>query len=219
MEKLERGEEIDIDLKDPSTEDAALKIQAAFRGQQSRKESKQKKEENEAAAKIQAGFRGHQTRKDLKDKQSKEHVGGEEKHESEDVTKEEEEKESDEAIVDKNLKDEETHEYGDEKYGEAAAKIQAGFRGYKTREGLKSNSEDKTHEEVNREEGQSNEINEEEAAIKIQAGFRGHVARQKVEAMKSSHSVLDGESNVTADQGLSSLTFKIHFSSQGTRKD
>merc|ERR1711962_356962 len=86
------AEEIDIDLNDPKTEEAAVKIQAAFRGHQVRQEmtngeteevaaeettaTKNDAEEvididlndpqtEEAAVKIQAAFRGHQTRTEM----------------------------------------------------------------------------------------------------------------------------------------------------------
>merc|ERR1712008_501267 len=81
-------EEIDIDMDDPETAKAATKIQASFRGSQSRKEVKSMKEKEEiveesvtaqeaeeeididmddpetalAATKIQASFRGSQSR-------------------------------------------------------------------------------------------------------------------------------------------------------------
>jgi len=192
MEKLERGEDIDIDLNDPSTEQAATKIQAAFRGHQSRKESRQIKQENEAAVKIQAGFRGHQTRKDLKERKSGDH--GQQEEESENVEKDGEEKKSVEMPADDKLEDEKMEEYDGEKYDQAAAKIQAGFRGYKTREEMKSKSEENFQQEVEGKD-ESIERNEEEAALKIQASFRGHMARQKVEAMKSSQSVPEGDAN------------------------
>merc|ERR1711956_18414 len=85
-------EEIDIDMDDPETAKAATKIQASFRGSQSRKEVKSMKEKEEiveesvtaqeaeeeididmddpetalAATKIQASFRGSQARKEVK---------------------------------------------------------------------------------------------------------------------------------------------------------
>merc|ERR1711956_112906 len=88
----EAEEEIDIDMDDPETAKAATKIQASFRGSQSRKEVKSMKEKEEiveesvtaqeaeeeididmddpetalAATKIQASFRGSQARKEVK---------------------------------------------------------------------------------------------------------------------------------------------------------
>ena len=41
-DKVEETEEIDIDLNDPDVEKAAIKIQASFKGFQSRKEMKNK---------------------------------------------------------------------------------------------------------------------------------------------------------------------------------
>lgn len=69
----------------------------------------------------------------------------------------------------------------------AATKIQASFRGHKTREDIKKHRE------------------EEEAALKIQATFRGHVTREQVKEMKMSESrekveqVETGGEKVTTD--------------------
>ncbi|XP_065056741.1 uncharacterized protein LOC135684955 isoform X1 [Rhopilema esculentum] len=184
METLAQGEEVDIDLDDPSTADAALKIQAVFRGHKSRQVEKQKQKEDEAAVKIQAGFRGHQVRKSMKDLQSGEE--GEEKQATVEDSKEFVEK------VTENETAEETKDFEDPKYGEAATKIQAGFRGFKTREELKGRlSKDKLAEEPaeqvdGEESGAAKE--EEAAAVKIQASFRGHKARKEVETMKATQS-------------------------------
>lgn len=86
--------EIDIDLNDPDVEQAALKIQAGFKGYQARKEVKDKMSNNEAkeegvkeeeevdidlndpevekaATKIQAGFKGYKTRKEMQKEEGK----------------------------------------------------------------------------------------------------------------------------------------------------
>ena len=86
--KKEEEEEVDIDLNDPEVEQAALKIQAGFKGFQARKEIKDKMEQEgkqaesqeskvdidfsdpeveKAATKIQAGFKGYKTRKEMKE--------------------------------------------------------------------------------------------------------------------------------------------------------
>merc|ERR1712008_447213 len=96
----EAEEEIDIDMDDPETAKAATKIQASFRGSQSRKEVKSMKEKEEiveetvtaqeveeeididmddpetalAATKIQASFRGRQSRKEVKSMKEKEKI-------------------------------------------------------------------------------------------------------------------------------------------------
>ena len=46
-EKNEEEEEIDIDLDDPEVGDAALKIQAGFKGHKARKQVQEMKEENQ----------------------------------------------------------------------------------------------------------------------------------------------------------------------------
>lgn len=77
MERLQKGEEVDIDLMDPEVNKAATKIQASFRGHKAREDVKKQKEEEAAAIKIQAGFRGHQARErvnEIKASQSKEVV-------------------------------------------------------------------------------------------------------------------------------------------------
>lgn len=77
MEKLQKGEEVDIDLTDPDVQAAATKIQASFRGHKAREDVKKQKDEEAAAVKIQSSFRGHQARervKEIKVSQSKEQV-------------------------------------------------------------------------------------------------------------------------------------------------
>jgi len=77
MERLQKGEEVDIDMNDPEVQAAATKIQASFRGHKAREDVKKQKDEEAAAVKIQASFRGHKARekvKDIKVSQSKEQV-------------------------------------------------------------------------------------------------------------------------------------------------
>ncbi|XP_076112230.1 uncharacterized protein LOC143080326 isoform X5 [Mytilus galloprovincialis] len=149
--KQSETEEVDIDLNDPEVEKAATKIQAGFRGHKTRKEMLSKtdvqttqekepsKEEEEvdidlndpevekAAIKIQAGFKGFQTRKEMQSKKSETEVKTEEKTEAKKEEKQEEE-------VDIDLEDPAT--------ADAALKIQAGFRGYKTRKELQGQVEE-----------------------------------------------------------------------------
>ena len=77
MERLQKGEEVDIDPNDPEVQKAATKIQASFRGHKAREDVKKQKDEEAAAVKIQASFRGHKAReqvKEIKVSQSKEQV-------------------------------------------------------------------------------------------------------------------------------------------------
>lgn len=83
MEKLQQGEEVDIDLTDPEVHKAASKIQASFRGHKAREDVKKHKDEEAAAVKIQASFRGHQARekvKEIKLSRSKELVSEDKKN-------------------------------------------------------------------------------------------------------------------------------------------
>lgn len=77
MERLQKGEEVDIDPNDPEVQQAATKIQASFRGHKAREDVKKHKDEEAAAVKIQASFGGHKAReqvKEIKVSQSKEQV-------------------------------------------------------------------------------------------------------------------------------------------------
>ena len=77
MERLQKGEEVDIDPNDPEVQKAATKIQASFRGHKAREDVKKHKDEEAAAVKIQASFRGHKAReqvKEIKVSQSEEQV-------------------------------------------------------------------------------------------------------------------------------------------------
>lgn len=67
MEKLQQGEEVDIDMSDPDVAKAATKIQASFRGHKAREDVKKQKDEEAAALKIQASFRGHKAREQVKE--------------------------------------------------------------------------------------------------------------------------------------------------------
>ncbi|KAK3584106.1 hypothetical protein CHS0354_021169 [Potamilus streckersoni] len=152
--KEEEREEVDIDLNDPKTEEAAIKIQAGFKGYKTRQELKKKLEENQsqpeesgdpqakqsqavdidlndpevekAATKIQAGFKGYKVRKEIKDSKLIPDAAGKQEQGPT-------EGEGEEDHIDIDLTDPEVEK--------AAVKIQAGFKGFKTRQELKAKKE------------------------------------------------------------------------------
>eukprot|EP00002_Diphylleia_rotans_P003007 TRINITY_DN119_c0_g1_i7.p1 TRINITY_DN119_c0_g1~~TRINITY_DN119_c0_g1_i7.p1 ORF type:complete len:663 (-),score=198.33 TRINITY_DN119_c0_g1_i7:311-2299(-) len=172
----------------PSEDEAALKIQAAYRGHSVRKELKNgsqgEKEnpskgatptetstagpslnEDEAAAKIQAAYRGHSVRKELKN-------GSQNGSEN----------------VSKGVTPTETSNAGpslDE--DEAAAKIQAAYRGHSVRKELKNGSQNGS-ENVSKgvtpteTSNAGPSLDEDEAALKIQAAYRGHAVRKELKS-------------------------------------
>ncbi|XP_071173442.1 transcriptional regulator ATRX homolog isoform X7 [Mytilus edulis] len=197
---------------------AATKIQAGFRGHQTRQQHKNPKEKQpetkeeevdidlndpeveKAATKIQAGFRGHQTRKEM---QSKTDVKSE--------TKVDQSKQSETEEVDIDLNDPEVEK--------AATKIQAGFRGHKTRKEMlsktdvqttqKSETEVKTEEktEAKKEEKQEEEVDIDledpataDAALKIQAGFRGYKTRKELQGQVEEGKTKESESNTESKE-------------------
>merc|ERR1712037_194217 len=136
----EAEEEIDIDMDDPETAKAATKIQASFRGSQSRKEVKQMKdadgtkkkfdpddpEVDEAATTIQSGYKNMKAREAKKKEEKPLEM-------AEDTVKSQGDEE-----IDIDLDDPETEM--------AATKIQAGYKGMKTRKEMKAKK--KENEEI-----------------------------------------------------------------------
>ena len=113
------------------------------------KKSDSKTKEDEAATKIQAGFRGHKTRQDLKKQKENQQV-----------------KDAKKSSVNTGK----TAPKGGPQMSEedkAATKIQAGFRGHKTRKEL-AQKKDEGDKELN------------QAATKIQANYRGHKTREEL---------------------------------------
>merc|ERR1712025_1224231 len=83
----------------------------------------------------------------------------------------------------------------------AATKIQAGFKGMKTRKEISSRKEEKSENEDLTEKKTTEDVVDidlndpdvEQAATKIQAGFKGMKARKEVDAMKDKHNQLENE--------------------------
>ena len=222
---------VDIDLLDPEVEIAATKIQAGFKGMKARKEvsalkgkprydinvlkyeeRNQNRNYNEeeinidlldpevevAATKIQAGFKGMKARKDL----SAMREGPKHELDENDIPEDEGSNRNingNEEEINIDLLDPEVEI--------AATKIQAGFKGMKTRKNLFAMRGGPKHEleqnvipgdeESNRNRngnGIEQEINidlldpeVEIAATKIQAGYKGMKARREVSARKGEH--------------------------------
>ena len=138
-------------MNDPKTNEAAVKIQASFRGHKTREELKHKKEEEEAAVKIQSSFRGMKAReqvKEIRESKSQEAVNEKaaakvasealDEGQAQQLPSEAAEKPVEKAgDIDIDLNDLEVQG--------AALKIQASFRGHKAREEVKSLRSQSSH--------------------------------------------------------------------------
>ena len=134
-----------------------------------------------AATKIQAGFKGHKTRKDMKKSQL---TAGSDK-----VDEEEKNEEQGESTKDKSGKEDIDIDLNDPEVEAAATKIQAGFKGHKTRKEMKAKEGEAAKTTAEEDEVIDIDLNDPEveaAATKIQAGFKGHKTRKEMKEAKSS---------------------------------
>ncbi|TRY61722.1 hypothetical protein TCAL_07880 [Tigriopus californicus] len=209
-------DEIDIDLTDPEVERAATKIQAGYKGMRTRKQTKFVKEPEEtkdledevdanpetevAATKIQAGYRGHQARKDYS--QRKEILDNRKK-----IPKSLDEfnRNIENDIIDIDLSDPNVEH--------AATKIQAGYKGMRTRKTL--GKKEAPSEPI--EESHSHQMDEDEAATRIQAGFRGMKTRNKIHDVTKDRIPISDPNIDLTDPEVEKAATKIQAGYKGMR--
>ena len=215
IQAAEDEEEIDIDLEDPEVADAALKIQAGFKGHQARKEVKKMKEDQQTedivviTPEIQVSEMPSpeiptiEIIDDQKSDLSEQEIS---------ASTERTETKEDEEEIDIDLEDPEV--------ADAALKIQAGFKGHQARKEVKAMKEAKEPMETEAVESAEStepaETKEEEididledpevadAALKIQAGFKGHQARKEVKKMKEEKEGGEADESATIAEKLPS---------------
>lgn len=184
--------EMEFSEDDPEKIKAIEEIQDSFRRLKAENENEDNVvESNEqdslemeaAATKIQAGFKGMKLRKELKEKKQEKKAINEEPKEIQP------EEETDAGTL-------AAEESSDAELTVAANKIQAGFRGYKTRKevhrmrrekGEAVVSQEEMKEERDAEEKSDNDEDGEKRAVaasKIQAGFKGYKTRREVEVRR-----------------------------------
>lgn len=181
LEQLNDGKNIDLDFNDPALSNAAVKIQSQFRGYKTRKEFDEMKKENvssyvdvddpkqqKAAIVIQAGYRGHKVRSEQKNASKSIQEGYNDSKTKTEATD----------------KVQEDFDVNKTEIQHAATVIQAGYRGYKSRqevamlEKIKSKGE---HPEA-KEEGY------EEHGEHIEVKEAGHEGQQEhIEAKEVGH--------------------------------
>ena len=230
-------EEVDIDLEDPEVQAATAKIQAGYKGMRTRRDMKDKKEDDAkpeepeeeevdidledpevqaATEKIQAGYKGLKTRRALK-----------EKHEDDisDKPLAEENKgkpEAEEEEVDIDLEDPEVQA--------ATEKIQAGYKGMRTRRDMKDKKEEDAKQKEPDEEEVDIDLEDPEvqaATAKIQAGYKGMRTRRDLQEKKpdtAGENATENENSVDIDlhdKEVQEATVKIQAGYRGmqTRKE
>lgn len=192
LEQLNDGKNIDLDFNDPALSNAAVKIQSQFRGYKTRKEFDEMKKENvssyvdvddpkqqKAAIVIQAGYRGHKVRSEQKNASKSIQEGYNDSKTKTEATD----------------KVQEDFDVNKTEIQHAATVIQAGYRGYKSRqevamlEKIKSKGEHLEAKEAGH-EGQQEHIEAKEVGHEEQekceehtetkeAGHEGHLEHKE----------------------------------------
>ncbi|KAI8515312.1 binding of sperm to zona pellucida [Branchiostoma belcheri] len=169
----------------PGSQDSSDQIQASQPGSQSPQpeEKGSSREEDLAAARIQAGFRGYQSRKQakaLKEQEDQEQPASAPTDDGPKADGEATKPAEEEEEIDIDLNDPEVAnaaakiQAGFRETEKAALKIQAGFKGYKVRKGITKKEEGPAKEEAAKEEEKAAE----ETKPEPEAGFKGYKARK-----------------------------------------
>ena len=140
-EETEEAEKIDIDLTDPEVQDAAVKIQAGYKGMRTRQEIKDMNEQKEESK--------SESEQELKQEAELEKTG---------IIQSKEAKETEEEEIDIDLADPDVEN--------AAIKIQAGYKGMQVRKSLKEDGKDDSEKEISDEKASTNEADNKEDSSK-----------------------------------------------------
>ncbi|KAL3888014.1 hypothetical protein ACJMK2_000398 [Sinanodonta woodiana] len=158
------------------------------------------KREEEAATKIQAHFKGYKARQEyqvIKTEQKQQQQKQQQPKQQQPKQKQEDDPRKQSQKNKKPSMDENV----------AATKIQAGFRGYKTRKEL--NEKKQVRDEKFKKEREETGREENLAATRIQAGYRGYKTRKEIKAQKASvtktDTKKDGKKKMNEDEAATKI--------------
>ena len=186
-------EEIDIDMNDPDVAKSATKIQAGFRGKKARCEVAKMKENNECADEnIES------TKKDDSKAIGSDLNNSKQSEISSVETDTIDQNKNDMNNGDKKKKMNRSINWDDPDLDGIATNIQAGYRGMKIREEMKTKEED-------------------DAAKKIQANFKGFKARKRVKKMRADKKVSETLGINLEDPEVQAAATKIQAGFRGAK--